>query len=242
MKITKLELTNFRNYTNSSTTFEDGLNFIVGHNAQGKTNLLESIYLLSVGKSPKNSKEKQLIKFNTEKAKISVDFLTVAGNKNIQMYLDKQDKKTISVNKLNILKITELVGILSVVYFSPDELKLIKEEAITNIEVKTAKGVKKLVDDEGKTKKYLVDIEKISYFKNGVECIIEDSFPSNDIDCSAELVTVTKHDTNKGYVIQEGEYFNVLSCMTGVYSDLKVIDYYVPVDYKLNENSCSELK
>jgi len=127
MKITKLELTNFRNYTNSSTTFEDGLNFIVGHNAQGKTNLLESIYLLSVGKSPKNSKEKQLIKFNTEKAKISVDFLTVAGNKNIQMYLDKQDKKTISVNKLNILKITELVGILSVVYFSPDELKLIKE-------------------------------------------------------------------------------------------------------------------
>ena len=123
-----------------------------------------------------------------------------------------------------------------------DELKLIKEEAITNIEVKTAKGVKKLVDDDGKTKKYLEDIEKISYFKNGVECIIEDSFPSNDIDCGAELVTVTKHDTNKGYVIQEGEYFNVLSCMTGVYSDLKVIDYYVPVDYKLNENSCSELK
>lgn len=123
-----------------------------------------------------------------------------------------------------------------------DELKLIKEEAITNIEVKTAKGVKKLVDDEGKTKKYLVDIEKISYFKNGVECIIEDSFPSDDKDCSAELVTVVEHDTNKGYVIQEGEYFNVLSCMTGMYSDLKVIDYYVPVDYKLNENSCSELK
>ena len=123
-----------------------------------------------------------------------------------------------------------------------DELKLIKEEAITNIEVKLSKGVKKLVDDDGKTQKYLIDIDMISYFKNGVECIIEDSFPSDDKDCSAELVTVTKHDTNNGYVIQEGDYFNVLSCTTGMYSDLKVIDYYVPVDYELNENSCSELK
>ena len=123
-----------------------------------------------------------------------------------------------------------------------DELKLIKEEAITNVEVKISKGVKKIVADEGKTQKYLIDIAKISYLKNGVECIIEDSFPSNDKDCSAELVTVTKHDTNNDYIIQEGEYFNVLSCISGLYSDLKVIDYYVPIDYKLNENSCSELK
>lgn len=127
MKINRLELNNFRNYTNTTATFEDGLNFIVGKNAQGKTNLLESIYLLSVGKSPKNSKDKQLIRFNQTKAKIGVDFSTLAGNKNIQMYLDKQDKKSITINKLNILKLTELVGILSVVYFSPDELKLIKE-------------------------------------------------------------------------------------------------------------------
>ena len=127
MNITRLELNNFRNYTNTVATFKNGLNFIVGKNAQGKTNLLESIYLLSVGKSPKNSKEKQLIRFNQTKAKIGVDFSTIAGNKNIQMYLDKSDKKSITINKLNILKLTELVGILSVVYFSPDELKLIKE-------------------------------------------------------------------------------------------------------------------
>ena len=52
---------------------------------------------------------------------------TIAGNKNIQMYLDKSDKKAIKINNLNILKLTELVGVLSVVYFSPDELKLIKD-------------------------------------------------------------------------------------------------------------------
>lgn len=127
MKITKLELNNFRNYTYTKTDFNDGLNFIVGSNAQGKTNLLESIYLLSVGKSPKNSKDKQLIRFNQTKAKVAVSFLTSAGNKTIEMYLDKSDKKSIKVNNLNILKLTELVGTLSVVYFSPDELKLIKE-------------------------------------------------------------------------------------------------------------------
>ena len=64
MKINSLELNNFRNYTFSKSTFNDGLNFIVGSNAQGKTNMLESIYLLSVGKSPKNSKDKQIIRFN----------------------------------------------------------------------------------------------------------------------------------------------------------------------------------
>lgn len=127
MKITELELNNFRNYTNSKVKFEEGLNFIVGKNAQGKTNLLESIYLSSVGKSPKNSKDKQIIKFGADRAKIGVNFLTNAGKKNIEIFLDKSDKKSIRINSLNILKLTELVGILSVVYFSPDELKLIKE-------------------------------------------------------------------------------------------------------------------
>lgn len=127
MKINNLELNNFRNYTNLKTTFSDGLNFIVGANAQGKTNMLESIYLLSVGKSPKNSKEKQIIRFGETRAKVGVNFSTIAGNKTIEMYLDKSEKKSIKINNLNILKLTELVGTLSVVYFSPDELKLIKE-------------------------------------------------------------------------------------------------------------------
>ncbi len=127
MKITKLCLNNFRNYTNTTVEFDDGVNFVVGKNAQGKTNLLESLYLMSVGKSPKNSKEKQLIKFEQDKAKIEVDFKTNAGNKTITMFLDKTNKKAIKINSLNILKLTELVGILSVVYFSPDEMKLIKE-------------------------------------------------------------------------------------------------------------------
>ena len=127
MQINSVKLNNFRNYQGVNINFNNGINFIVGKNAQGKTNLLESIYLTSVGKSPKNSKDKQIIKFNENKAKIDISFLTLAGNKTIEIYLDKQNKKSIKINKLNILKLTELVGTLSVVYFSPDELKLIKE-------------------------------------------------------------------------------------------------------------------
>ena len=122
------------------------------------------------------------------------------------------------------------------------ELQLIKEEAITNIEVKLSNGIRKLVYDDGKTKKYLIDIEKISYYKNGIECIIENSFPLKEKDCSAELVTITKSDINKGYVILEGEYYNSLSCITGLYQNATYIDYIVPKDYKLDENSCSKFK
>ncbi|MBE7076529.1 MAG: DNA replication/repair protein RecF [Clostridiales bacterium] len=127
MEVKSLELINFRNYKKTKVEFKSGINFVVGKNAQGKTNLLESLYLLSVGKSPKNSRDKQIILFNETNAKIDIKFSTRVGDKNIQMYLDKNDKKSIKINNLNILKLTELVGILSVVYFSPDEMKLIKE-------------------------------------------------------------------------------------------------------------------
>lgn len=122
------------------------------------------------------------------------------------------------------------------------ELKLIKEEAITNVYVKLSKGTRKLISDTDKQKTYLIDIDKISYYKNGVECIIEDSLPSDDKDCSANWLTVTKSDINKGYVISEGEYYNELSCVTGMYRDSKYIDYIVSKDYELNENSCSKLQ
>lgn len=127
MLIDTIKLNKYRNYDSAFIKLNNGLNFIVGKNAQGKTNLLESIFLLSVGKSPKNSKDKQMIKFDEDKAHVEIEFLTREGKKTIQMFLDKSNKKAIRINNLNVLKLAELVGVLSVVYFSPDELKLIKE-------------------------------------------------------------------------------------------------------------------
>jgi len=127
MKINSVKLTNFRNYTNSIIKFSDGVNFILGKNAQGKTNLLESVYLCAISKSPKTAKEKQMIKFDESFAKVFLDFNTIGGNKNIEITLNNQNKKMIKVNNIPILKLTQLIGELNIVYFSPDELKLIKE-------------------------------------------------------------------------------------------------------------------
>lgn len=127
MKINSLNLKNFRNYKNASVSFESGINFIVGNNAQGKTNLLESIYFCAMGKSFKNIKEKLLINFDEESSVINLDFNTLAGNKTIDIYLSNKTKKTVKINRLPISKLTQLIGTLNVVLFSPDELKLVKE-------------------------------------------------------------------------------------------------------------------
>ena len=127
MKVNSVKLNNFRNYTSSVVNFSDGVNFVLGKNAQGKTNLLESIYLCAISKSPKTSKERQMINFNSENAKVFLDFNTIAGNKTIEIILSNSNKKIIKVNNIPILKLTQLIGELNVVYFSPDELRLVKE-------------------------------------------------------------------------------------------------------------------
>ena len=127
MKINSVKLNNFRNYTNAVINFSDGVNFILGKNAQGKTNLLESIYLCAISKSPKTAKEKQMINFDAEYAQVLLNFNTIAGNKNIEIILNNSNKKIIKINNIPIIKLTQLIGELNVVYFSPDELKLVKE-------------------------------------------------------------------------------------------------------------------
>ena len=127
MKINNVKLTNFRNYTNSIINFNDGVNFVLGKNAQGKTNLLESIYLCAISKSPRTTKERQMINFDKEYASVLLNFNTIAGNKTIEIDLSITNKKTIKVNNIPIVKLTQLIGELNIVYFSPDELKLVKE-------------------------------------------------------------------------------------------------------------------
>ncbi len=127
MQVNRIKLKNFRNYKDSVVEFEPGINFLIGNNAQGKTNLLESIYFCAMGKSFKNIKEKLLINFDSHNANINMEFSTLAGNKTIDIFLSDETKKTVKINKLPISKLTQLIGTLNVVLFSPDELKLIKE-------------------------------------------------------------------------------------------------------------------
>lgn len=127
MQVNRIKLKNFRNYKDSVVEFDSGINFLVGNNAQGKTNLLEAIYFCAMGKSFKNIKEKLLINFDSHNANINLELSTRAGGKTIDIFLSDETKKTVKINKLPISKLTQLIGTLNVVLFSPDELKLIKE-------------------------------------------------------------------------------------------------------------------
>lgn len=127
MKIKSIKLQNFRNYIDTLIFFEDGVNFIVGDNAQGKTNLIESIYFCAMGKSFKNIKEKLLINYDKDFSFLNLSFECLAGNKSISAILSNKTKKTVKINNIPISKLTQLIGTLNVVLFSPDELKLVKE-------------------------------------------------------------------------------------------------------------------
>lgn len=127
MKIESLKITNFRNYKNLSVKFDDNVNVFIGKNAQGKTNLLESIFYCCIGKSFKNCKDKDLIKWGEESGKINLIANKKYRNIEIDVNLFKNQKKSIKINKIPIRRIGELIGEINVVFFSPQELKLVKE-------------------------------------------------------------------------------------------------------------------
>lgn len=127
MKISNIELINYRNYEHALINFSDGLNIIEGKNAQGKTNLVEAVYFCAVGKSFKTSKEKDIINWAKDLAKIKITIQKEIGQKTIEFIFSKNAKKTIKIDGIPIKKIGELMGELNAVFFAPDELKLIKD-------------------------------------------------------------------------------------------------------------------
>lgn len=128
MIIEKLTLQNFRNYSHADVIFFPGINILQGENAQGKTNLLEAIFFCSIGKSLRVVREKEIIKFSEEFAKIKLNIKKKFKKTDISLYFSKNSKKSIKINNISIKKISELMGEFNAVYFSPDELKMIKEK------------------------------------------------------------------------------------------------------------------
>lgn len=127
MYIKELTLKNFRNYQEATVSFSESLNILVGKNAQGKTNILEAIFYAVIGKSFKTSKEKDMIRWEQESAYVKGLFHKTYREVEIELYFNKKSKKTIKVDKIPLHRIGELMGHVNAVFFSPDELKLIKE-------------------------------------------------------------------------------------------------------------------
>lgn len=126
MIIKSLELMNFRNYEFLDLKFCEGTNILYGDNAQGKTNVLEAIYLSATTKSHKGSKDRDIVSFNKEESHIRTYLDKEGIEYKVDMHLRKSKSKGIAVDGQKIKKAADLLGLLNVVFFSPEDLSIIK--------------------------------------------------------------------------------------------------------------------
>ena len=127
MNIKSLKLQNFRNYQNAQISFSEGVNSLVGKNAQGKTNLIEAIYFACIGKSFRTNKEKELIRWGDDFSQITLCASNDIRQKEIKVSLFRGSKKSVKMDGLVIKRIGDVLGEVPIVFFSPDELRLVKE-------------------------------------------------------------------------------------------------------------------
>ena len=126
MIIESIELKNYRNYDKLHMDFSHGTNILYGDNAQGKTNILEAIYVCATTKSHRGSKDKEIIQFDRDESHIKLNVRKRDVPYRIDMHLKKNRAKGVAVNGVPIKKASELFGIVNVVFFSPEDLNLIK--------------------------------------------------------------------------------------------------------------------
>ena len=126
MIIKSIELKNFRNYEELNLNLDGGTNILYGDNAQGKTNILESIYVSGTTKSHKGSRDKEMIRFGEDEAHIRTMVEKNQMSYQIDMHLKKNRSKGIAINGVPIRKASELFGVLNMVFFSPEDLNIIK--------------------------------------------------------------------------------------------------------------------
>ena len=126
MFIESMELLNYRNYGQLHIDFHKGTNVLYGDNAQGKTNILEAVYVCCTTKSHKGSKDREIVKFGEEESHIKMIVRRDNVPYRIDMHLKKNRTKGIAVNGIPIKKASELFGIVNVIFFSPEDLNIIK--------------------------------------------------------------------------------------------------------------------
>ena len=126
MIIKSLEIADYRNYDSLHIDFSSGTNILYGDNAQGKTNILEAIYMSATTKSHKGSKDKDVVNFNKEEAHIRTYLEKEGIETRVDMHLRKSKSKGIAIDGQKIKKAAQLLGLLNVVFFSPEDLSIIK--------------------------------------------------------------------------------------------------------------------
>lgn len=126
MLIKEITLENFRNYNLEKIELNENTNIFFGDNAQGKTNVLEAIFFASLGKSFRTNKEKELIKEKEQMAKVQIKF--VKNNRKQKINVEIDNKKKFYINDIPVKKLSELVGNINIVLFTPEDIEILRNE------------------------------------------------------------------------------------------------------------------
>ena len=126
MKINSIEVGSFRNYDSAKLEFHNHTNILYGDNAQGKTNILEAVFLCGTTKSHKGSKDKELIKLGHDEAHIQMFIEKKGVVHKIDMHLRQNKAKGIAIDGVPIKRSSELLGLVNIIFFSPEDLKIVK--------------------------------------------------------------------------------------------------------------------
>ena len=127
MFVESIELNNYRNFDSLKVEFSPGVNIFFGDNAQGKTNLLESIYVSGTLRSHRGSRDKDLIRFGEDEAHIRLFFRKDSLSHRLDVHLKKNKTKGVAVDGVPVRRSGELLGMMHIVFFSPEDLSIIKE-------------------------------------------------------------------------------------------------------------------
>ena len=125
MFIEEIKLKNFRNYIEQEIKLNNGINLFYGNNAQGKTNIIESIFLCSMGKSFRARRDKEIINFNKNETQIEVKYTKKDREGKIKYIIG--ENKNIFINNIQIKKMSEILGNINIVLFSPEDINIIKD-------------------------------------------------------------------------------------------------------------------
>ena len=126
MIIKSIELADYRNYDFLNMQFDKGTNILYGDNAQGKTNILEAIFVSATTKSHKGSKDGEIVRFGKEESHIRTYLEKEGVETRVDMHLRKSKSKGIAIDGQKVKKAADLLGLCNVVFFSPEDLGIIK--------------------------------------------------------------------------------------------------------------------
>ncbi len=228
MFIKSLELDNYRNYKNLRMEFDKNTNILYGDNAQGKTNILESIYVCGTTKSHRTNKDKELISFETDESHIRLNVDKDSVSVKIDMHIKKNKPKGIAVNGVPLKKASDLYGIVNCIFFSPEDLYIVKSGPLER-----RKYIDIIISQLDKV--YLDDLINYNRVIDNRNKLLKDIQFDNSLRDTLDIWDMQLCEYGKRIIKKREEYINDLRPIAArIHSDITSGEEQLGVDYEPN--------